>query len=303
MLKVLVSRKIDAQHLQRIHSCMPEIEVRNCTGSAALSAIGDAEILLAGEFTKEMFASAQELKWIQAISAGVDRFLFPEFVASEVILTNTKGVYSSPCSDHVLAVVLSFARSFNRFARLQTAHKWQKFQMDELQGKTIGIIGLGNIGREIERKAKCFGMNVLAASRKTNNPSQLVPLLEQSDFVVLSLPLTRETRGLIGKENLSRMKKTAFLINIGRGQLIKEKELVTALRESKIAGAALDVFEQEPLPSDSELWDMENVIITPHIAGDSKQEMARILDIFCENLNRYVSKIPLINVVDKQVGY
>jgi phosphoglycerate dehydrogenase-like enzyme len=268
-----------------------------------LAAIGDAEILLAGEFTKEMFASARELKWIQATSAGVDRFLFPEFVASEVILTNARGVYSSPGSDHVLAAVLSFARGFNRFARLQAAHKWQKFQMDELQGQTIGIIGLGNIGREIERKAKCFGMNVLAASRKTTNSSQLGPLLEQSDFVVLSLPLTRETRGLIGQENLSRMKKTAFLINIGRGQLVKQKELVAALREGKIAGAALDVFEEEPLPSDSELWDMENVIITPHIAGDSKQEMARILDIFCENLNRYRSRMPLINVVDKQVGY
>ncbi len=303
MLKVLVSRKVDGQYLQRIRSCLPEIDVQNCTGSAALSAIGDAEILLAGQFTKEMFASARELRWVQATSAGVDRFLFPEFVASEVILTSARGVYSSPCSDHVLAVILSFARGFNRFARLQTAHKWQKLEMDELQGKTIGIIGLGTIGREIERKAKCFGMNVLAVSRKTNNSSNLATLLEQSDFVVLSLPLTRETMGLIGHENLSRMKETAFLINIGRGQLIKEKELVTALREGKIAGAALDVFEQEPLPSGSELWDMENVIITPHIAGDSRQEMARILDIFCENLTRYVSKSPLINVVDKQVGY
>jgi phosphoglycerate dehydrogenase-like enzyme len=257
-----------------------------------------------------MFTSAGNLKWIQACSAGVERFLLPEVVASSVILTNAKGVYATPCSDHVIAMLLMFARRMNKFVRFQSARKWQKLELDELQGKSVGIIGLGSIGREIERKAKCFGVNVIGLSRgerrsRDSYSSELEALLKQSDFVVLSTPLTKGTSGIIGKDELALMKRTAFLINIGRGQLIRERELVMALKERKIAGAALDVFEEEPLPPSSELWDMENVIITPHVAGDTKHmlENTRICNIFCENLKRYASGNPLINIVDKQAGY
>lgn len=314
MLRVLVSFNLDEEYAERIRSCLSGIEVKKSSDpSTLLSEIRDAEVLLAGRFNSEMFAAAKKLKWVQAVAAGVDRFLFPEFICSDVTLTNARGVHPAQVSDHVLALILAFSRKLKAFMESQYERKWARLQCEELQGRVLGIVGLGAIGREIARKAKCFGMRVLAVDRNVAvpptsvdellKPPALSALLKQSDFVVLSVPLTRETEGLIGEPELAAMKREAILINVSRGRIVQEQALVKALREGKMGGAGLDVFEEEPLPRSSELWDMENVIITPHVAGSTPQYWARVCDIFCENLKRYASGQPLINVIDKKAGY
>lgn len=313
-LKALISFELNQDFVERIRLCIPEIMVKKSSDPVVLvSEIRDAEILLAGKFTKEMYLAAKKLKWVQAIAAGIDRFLFPEFVSSDVILTNARGVHPAQVSDHTLAMILAFSRRLNKFMRHQTERKWNRLECDELQGKVLGITGLGAIGREIARKAKCFGMKVIAVDRDVAlppssvdhllRPQDLRTLLRQSDFVVLSIPLTRETEGMIGAQELSAMKTSSILINVSRGGIVQEEALVKALREGKIGGAGLDVFKEEPLPSSSELWDMENVVITPHVAGSTPHYWARVCDIFCENLRRYTSGRPLINLVNKRAGY
>ncbi len=314
MLRILVSFDLDQEYVDRIRTCMPGIDIQKGTDPSALVlATADAEVLLAGRFTKDMFAAAKKLKWVQAVAAGVDRFLFPEFVSSEVMLTNARGIHFAQVSDHALALILAFSRRLNTFMRYQLERRWAKLECDELQRKVIGIVGLGVIGREIARKAKCFGMKVLAVDKDTTAlpsyvdevfaPSALRTLLERSEFVVLSVPLTRETEGMIGEQELSTMRRDAVLVNVSRGRIVRQHELVGALKDGTIAGAGLDVFEEEPLPPDCELWRMENVIITPHVAGSTPDYWTRICDVFCENLRRYTSGQRLVNLVDKKLGY
>jgi len=313
-MKILISFDLSQKYVERVQSCLPGIDVRKSSDpKALLSEIRDAEVLLAGRFNSEMFAAAKKLRWVQAVAAGVDRFLFDDFASSNVILTNARGVHPAQVSDHALALVLAFSRKLNKFMKSQLEQKWARLECEELQGRVIGIVGLGAIGREIARKAKCFGMKVVALDKNVSvqpssvdellKPPALLTLLKQSDFVVLSVPLTRETEGLIGERELTAMKRDAILINVSRGRIAREEALVRALREGKIGGAGLDVFEEEPLPSTSELWGMENVIVTPHVAGSTPHYWARVCDIFCENLKRYASGQPLINVIDKKAGY
>jgi phosphoglycerate dehydrogenase-like enzyme len=190
---------------------------------------------------------------------------------------------------------------------------WGEFRLDELTDRTLGIVGLGGIGSEVAARAKAFGMRVIATRQRPEMPAEnadevraadeLAWLLRESDFVALCAALTPATRHLIGAEQLRQMRSTAYLINIGRGSLIDESALVTAVQEGVIAGAGLDVFEEEPLPAESPLWDMPNVTITPHEAGSSPRSHERFMALFCENLRRYVAREPLLNVVDKTAGY
>ena len=199
--------------------------------------------------------------------------------------------------------------------------KWERYeswvsteQLEELSGKTVGIVGLGRIGTEIAEKARCLGMRVIATRRDTSrpastsvnrlfHPADMNQLLAESDFVVLSLPLTGETQGMIGEKQLKSMKRTGYLINASRGRIVQEDKLIEALKQGWIAGAGLDTFENEPLPESSELWGFKNVIITPHVAGLTPYYMERLTNIFCENLDRFVRKQPLMNIVDKTLGY
>lgn len=313
-MKILISFDLDNAYVNRIRSCLESVDIQMSSDpKTVISACSDVEVILAGRFTKEMFTNSAKLRWIQTVSAGVDRFLFPEFVSSNVLLTNAKGIHFPQVSDHVLAMILAFSRRLNKFIRAQSERKWARIQCDELQKRTIGIIGLGSIGNEIARKAKCFGMKVVAVDKNSRRSpscvdkildlSGLHELLEQSDFVVVSVPLTQESDGMIGKKELSTMKQDAVLINVSRGRVVQEKALIRVLKESKIGGAGLDVFEEEPLSPASELWLMENVIITPHVAGSTPHYWDRVCDIFCENLRRYASGQPLINIVDKKLGY
>jgi D-2-hydroxyacid dehydrogenase (NADP+) len=318
---LLISFDLPDTHLRKIRAVSPNLKVQQSHDRKELAnLIKQADILFAGYFSREMFSSASRLKWIQTHLAGVERFLYPEVVNSQVIITNAGGVSSIPISEQVMGMMLCLSRKLHVFIGNQIEYKWRTgelellAQLEELAGKTVGIVGLGRIGAEIARKAKCFGMRVIATKRKA--PSQvpshvdklvaaenLNELLAESDYVVLQLPLTRETEEMFGEQQFRSMKRTPYLINTARGEVVKEDALIKALEEGAIAGAALDTFAVEPLPKDSPLWGMKNVIITPHVAGFTPYYLDRLTDLFCENLKRFIRKEELINVVDKRHGY
>lgn len=321
-MKVLISFDLPGVYVERIRSVSPTLEVvQSEDKEEALRLVEDADVLFSGFFSKELFLAARKLKWIQAWGAGVDRFLFPEVVKGRVIVTNAGGVHPTPISEHVIGMMLCFCRRLHLFIRNQAERKWERYesgasteQVEELAGKTVGIIGLGRIGTEIAQKARCLGMIVMATKRDPSRsastsvdrlirPADLKQLLAESDFVVLSLPLTKETQGMIGEAQLKSMKRTGYLINVSRGKIVQESKLIEALKQGWIAGAGLDTFESEPLPETSELWGIKNVIITPHIAGLTPYYMERLTNIFCENLHRFILEQPLMNVVDKTLGY
>jgi phosphoglycerate dehydrogenase-like enzyme len=258
---------------------------------------------------------APNLRWIQLTSAGVDRAARSGLLDSEFMLTSASGLHATPIGEYVLCIMLMFSKGANRFVRAQERNEWLRFMPNELYGKTVGVVGLGHIGAEVARLAKAFGCRVLAtrrsATERTNDElvdkllpaSDLAYLLGESDFVVISVPLTPETRHLIGEAELRAMKPTGVLINIARGPVVDEAALVRALKEGSIGGAGLDVFEQEPLPPESELWDIENVILSPHISGGTEIYNQRAVGIFCENLRRYLAGEPLMNLADAARGY
>lgn len=276
----------------------------------------NAEVLffrwgLSPEATRRLIATPG-LRWMHTASAGVDHILFPELRDSDIVLTNASGVFNIPIAETVLAYMLAVVKRLPEFLAQQRERRWHKLPLRELRGLTVGIVGLGDIGTEIARLCRAFGMHVLGLRRRplpsdvadeVLPPDRLHDLLARSDFVVIALPLTEETRGLIGRAELAAMKPGAWLINISRGAIVDEEALVEALREGRIGGACLDVFAEEPLPSESPLWEMPNVIITPHNSWSSPRIEEREVELFLENLRRYVSGEPLLNVVDKRAGY
>ena len=259
--------------------------------------------------------AAPHLKWIQLTSAGADRLLNSGFIEGGITVTTVSGLHATPIGEFILTSILMFAKGAPKSMRAQAKHEWARFAPTELYGKTVGIVGFGHIGEEAGRLAKAFGCHVIATKRSATvrtssaNADEILPaselhdLLRRSDYVVLSMPLTPETRGMIGERELRAMKPTAVLVNIARGPVTMEADLVRALREGWIAGAALDVFDQEPLPADSPLWDMENVVVTPHISGGTEIYNQRAVAIFAANLRRYLAGEPLQNVVDPARGY
>ena len=316
-VRVLVTHDLAEADLESLRAVSDSLVVETATSmEEALAKASGAQVIQPGHWAEEMWRSAPGLKWVQSGGAGVEWLLTPDFAASPIILTNARGIYAIPIADHIMAFVLHFSRLFNDLLRKQMKHEWAdwgEYEADELAGKTLGIVGLGGIGSEVARRAKAFGMRVIATRRREALPSdnvdevrgvdQLPWLLEESDYVALCAALTPKTRHLIGEDELKSMKPTAHLMNIGRGGLVDEQALIAALREGEIAGAGLDVFEQEPLPADSPLWDMSNVVITPHSGGSSPPSHERLLDLFRENLRRYIAGEPLLNLVDKAEGY
>jgi phosphoglycerate dehydrogenase-like enzyme len=312
-LRVLASFDLPERYMGQIRSVSPRVNVEKCVDKRKiLDAIRGVEVLYAGLFDRDIFMAADKLRWIHSQRAGIDPFLFPEFVESDILLTNARGIHRTQVSEHAMCLMLAWSRRLHKFIGSQHEAKWSRYETDEVWRKTIGIIGLGEIGSEIASKAKCFNMKVLGLDVREVRPPQvdeiirpekLPSLLRRSDYVVLAAPLTPTTRGLIGEKELKQMKRTAVLMNISRGGLVREEELVEALKERRIAGAALDVFETEPLPPDSELWKMDNVIVTPHVAGTTPHYDRRATPIFRKNLKRYIEGKPLINLVDKERGY
>jgi D-2-hydroxyacid dehydrogenase (NADP+) len=279
------------------------------------------EVLVGGGFgwgPASWLHEMPNLRWAQQTGAGANWLSdYPAVAQSELILTNAVGVRAIPIAEHVLGLMFTLTRCIQYSVRRQIKHTWDKWahteDMLELNGATMGIIGVGRIGEETAKRAKGIYMRVLGLRRHAERavphvdqmygPDDLMELLSESDWVVLSAALTAETKGLIGENELKAMKKSAYIINVGRGALIQEKVFIKALQEGWIAGAGLDVVEQEPLPDDSPLWDMENVVITPHQSQSSPNGLNRFIELFTENLRRYQAGESLINVVDKQRGY
>jgi phosphoglycerate dehydrogenase-like enzyme len=307
---------------ERLVAQFPQLEILHLKNYDAVEEnLVEAEIALTWLLKPEQFKAAKKLRWIHSPAAGVHQLMFPELVNSDVILTNGREVHGPVVAEHVIALIFALAKGLPFAVRFQLQHTWAQELLwtgagrpRQLAGATLGLVGLGSIGREVAKSATALGMNVIAVREHSQraNPEgirqvfashQMEDFLSRSDYVVLAAPVTSATRGLINAERISKMKSSAFLINVGRGSLIDEAALIIALREKRIAGAALDVFEREPLPADSPLWDLENVLITPHTAGLSEKTWDRQYELFSENLRRYLHKEPLLDLVDKRQGY
>ena len=316
---IVVGLRVSEQHLDSIRAVAPEAEIVKINGREEWRARRDELAprveVLAGVQSDLDPATMPKLRWMQTGGAGNDWLLrAPEVANSNVVLTNGSGVAAIPIAEHVITLMFSLARNFHGFARAQRDHEWYRGgHLGEVDGSTMGIVGLGAIGEKTAEKAQGLNMRVLGLRRDPTRtsphvdrmlgPDGLFELLESSDWVVLASALTPETRGLIGEPELKRMKDTACLINIARGQIVQEEVLVQALQDGWIAGAGLDVFAREPLPPDSPLWDMPNVVVTSHRSGSTPHYNDRLVEIFIENLRRYRAGEPMINVVDKQLTY
>lgn len=320
-MKALLLADFGGPYYPAIRDEHPGLQLIEATSNdEILSQIGDAEVVF-GYLTAEQFEEANELKWIQTLDAGMEGLFnaVPGIVDTEVVVTNARGAGAPMIGEHGVALMLALARQLPRFWADKSNHRWDQegalTVVEYLGNKTCGIVGLGKSGREIGWRAKALGMNVIAVDEQPvdGDPiveevwgrSRLNDLLEQSDYVVVTAPYTPSNENMIGADELAKMKPTARLVVTSRGRLVEHNALVAALKSGQIAGAGLDTTIVEPLPSDNELWDLPNVIITPHIAGNSEQELLdkRTVDIFAENLRRYVSGQPLVNVVDKQLRY
>ena len=279
--------------------------------------LAKAEVLLDVDrpSTTDFFTRAPHVRWIQSSSSGVgDWARRLGLLESPVIVTNAAGLHATSLSEFTLFAMLYFAKDWPRMVREQQAHHWELCAIDTLDGKTLGIIGLGQVGRAVARLASAFGMRVIGMRRDVTASDvehvdrvyprgELGNLLRLCDYLVLSIPHTPESHGMLGAKELALLKPSAVLINIARGTIIDEPALIDALQGGRLAGAALDVFAREPLPPDSPLWDMPNVLVTPHSMSTARDENERLVDLFCDNLRRYINNEPLRNVVDKARGY
>ena len=282
--------------------------------------IGDAEIVIAWSIRPEQIAAAKKLRWIHSPAAAVHQLIFPELVNSDIILTNAREVHGPVVAEHVIALIFALAKKIPGSVRLQEKHVWgQQILWDELPrvrevaGATLGLIGLGSIGGAVAKSAKALGMRVIAVREHPEKgsegadavfgPAQIDEVFRQSDYVVLAAPVTTSTKAIANAERLALMKDDACLINVARGPLVDETALSAALRGKKIGGAALDVFPKEPLAADSPLWDVPNLLITPHTAALTDKLWERHYALFSENLQRHLAGQPLLAVVDKWKGY
>ena len=327
-INVLVTTTVEEECLQQIAGVSSKLKVtyaadlrraeqnRDSAASQKLDdLLAETEVLFGLTFPQNYITRAPKLKWVQTMSAGVNRYLDDDMVNSPVVLTGVSGIHATPIGEFVLCLMLMFVKQFPLLFQLKQEKRWNRFSPGILRSKTVGIVGLGSIGREVARLAKTCGMRVLATRRSAKQVGraryidiifpldQLRRLLGESDFVVLALPLTQETTRLIGEEELRAMKPTACLINIARGPIVDEEALLRALDEHWIAGAGLDVFATEPLPQDSRLWELPNVILSPHISGGMEDYFEIATEFFSENLRRYLDGRKLISVIDKQRGY
>lgn len=292
-------------------------EVRFAWDEATLNdTLPGTNVMMVTDFRTEAlaaaWASADRLEWIHATSAGVDALMFPELIEGDVTVTNARGIFDRTIAEYVLCTILMFTKDFPRSLRLQMAHEWQHRDTERAEGKQVLIVGAGSIGSQIARLCRAAGLKPHGIARKPRQDEDFVAvhgnddLTEQlglADYVVIAAPLTPQTEGLFDAKAFKAMRTTARLINIGRGPVVNTEDLIAALRSGDIAGAALDVFEEEPLPEDHPLWDMENVIMTAHMCGDFIGWKRALTDQFLENLDRWSKGQERFNLVDKKLGY
>lgn len=305
----------------RLEALFPGVEIVPVADAADLpAALADAEAFFGWHFPAAHFAAAKRLRWVQSANAGADANLFPAMRASDVVLCNGAGLHATCIPEHVVGQMLVLARNFHEALRLQARREWNRFGVilhgggvRELRGSNLALVGAGPIGSHLVPLVRAFGMNVRVLRRDPRRPvdgaeavvgpEALHALLGWADFVVLAMPLTAETRGLIDAAALAAMKPGSFLVNVARGEVIDDDALVAALRDGRLAGAALDVFDPEPLPADHPYWGLPNLVLTPHISGYTPRYFELAMALFEDNLARYRDGRPLRNVVDKQLGY
>jgi phosphoglycerate dehydrogenase-like enzyme len=305
----------------RLRERYPAMRVAHLTDySRLMEELPDTNIFVGWSIRPQQFAAARKLEWLHSTAAGVAQLMYPELRASGIAVTNASGVHAVPIAEHVIGLLLALARRLPSAFRHQAARHWGQQEIwdepvrpRELRGATLVVVGLGAIGREVARLARGLGMRVTAVTRSGQDAagvadrvapaSMLDALLPEADFVVLAAPETPETHQLMNAARLARMKREAYLVNVARGSLVEESALVTALREHQIAGAALDVAGEEPLPESSPLWTLENCILTPHLSGATDSLWDRQAELLCDNLDRWFSERELRNRVDLARGY
>jgi len=333
-MRLLIHPPVEPDRLRKITAAAGAMSVVNAKDrTEALREIPDADGFF-GKITPELLAAARRLRWIQAPTASLEHYVFPELVDHPCQLTNMRGLFSDVIADHVFAFILCFARNFHLYIRNQSASRWEPIGGEpdphdftvgpasvggidrahiHLADTNLGIVGLGSIGSEVARRGLAFGMGVFAVDPvQTSAPprvsavwnlERLPDLLRQSDFVVIAAPHTPQTVKLFRREQFRQMKKGGYLINIGRGVIVDLNDLTAALQAGEIAGAGLDVFETEPLPADHPLWKMKNVILTPHVAGYSPRIAERHLALLLDNVSRFARSQPLRNIVNKALWF
>ncbi|MEW9502454.1 D-2-hydroxyacid dehydrogenase [Jeotgalibacillus marinus] len=315
--KLVVTQNLAPLLLDQLHNVVPEWEViAGRDQSVWKDHVQDAEIIAGWKKElNDLLTSESKLKWLQSWSAGVDNLPLETFENRNYLLTSSNGVHANPISETIFALMLGLTRKIHAYVRQQQTKTWHHANLNlELHGKTLGLIGTGAIGKETAKIAKAFGMNVLGVRRsgqqeeffdEMHTLGELTTILPRCDYVAVTLPLTKETDKLFGQKEFDAMKDSAFFINIGRGEIVEEQVLIKALQEEKIAGAGLDVFEKEPIDDNNPLWELENVIVTPHTAGATEYYNQRVIeDILIPNLQNYVDgEKPAINLVDYEKGY
>jgi phosphoglycerate dehydrogenase-like enzyme len=278
----------------------------------------EADVAFTPFVDRDLFASLPRLRWVQSPAVGVGSLMFPDLLASRVVITSARGIRARSIAEHVLGVTIALARAMPAALRAQAAHRWAQEELETeartLQGQRMGIVGLGAIGLEVVKVAAPFGFRISAIRRRVGElcpdgveavwtPDRLPELLGQSDVVVLAAPHTPETKRLIGRAQLDQIKRGALVINVARGKLVDDEAVIAALRDGRLGGAALDVFSEEPLEASSPYWDLPNVIITPHTSGAMRDYWTPLVALFSDNLRRFEKGAPLLNVVDKVAGY
>jgi len=330
-VNILSPIQLEERHWEKVRQLSPRISLSLVEGEARfLEALPEAEVVVIWPRPFDL-SLAPRLKWIQLVSAGLERFVGHPIMESDITITTASGIHATPIAEYVLASILAFSRRFRDIWRLQERREWPEdpweiLRGEELRGKTVGILGYGSIGREVGRLCKAFGMRVLATDSAQEMedrgyrppgigdpkgtlldglfpPSQLGEMVKECDFFIVAVPLTPETEGMVGREELKAMKGNAYLVNISRGRVVDEEALIEALKEGWIGGAGLDVFAQEPLSQESELWGLNNLILSPHISANTPHYQERFAELFCENLRRYLARGELLNMVDKKRGY
>jgi D-2-hydroxyacid dehydrogenase (NADP+) len=314
--KIVLTVDLQERHLDRLRKEFPDLEIAVCEDREQIHEyLNGAQALIGGGLKPEYIEQFPDLQWAQSPGAGVDSYLFRELIECDITVTNNSGVHAPNIAEHLLGMMLAFARGFPELVRNQQNHVWQRpsTAVFELGYQTLAVVGLGDIGQALAVRAKCLGMRVVGNRRRTNEaidgidqlyaPEDLHEMLAEADHVAITLPLTARTRNLFGPDEFKAMKSTAIIYNIGRGEIIDQDAMIEALRSGEIGGAGLDVTTPEPLDEVSPLWDLPNVFLTPHCSGATPHYWDRGIELLVENIRRFRADEPMLNVVDKQEGY
>ena len=309
---VWIRLKLPDEELRSLKREFPEVAFL-CGEDAARDPQQFAAVFTEEPLPDDLVTRMARLRWLHVTRGGANAYLTPAIKSRPIDVTGSKGIHGQAFSEFAIACMFTLAKKLPQCWENQRRKSWERVEPEELEGKTVGILGLGTVGSELARKAKALGLRVVATKRtveakpsyvdELGGPDFLPRLLPQADFVVLCLASVPSTERILGEKELRAMKRSAYLINLTGGRAIEETLLVRALREKWIAGAALDAFARQPLPPDSELWSLPNVIISPRIAGAAAQKWELLLPIFAENLRRFLAREPLRNLVDKERGY